>query len=121
MGLGYGATVLGELPFLKDLTCLYWGDLDTHGFAILNSVRKCLPKLKSILMDEQTLLAHESLWGLEQNPYTGSQLSSLTSEEEELYKSIKDGKWGKNIRLEQERIAWHLAWPIILREATNLY
>ena len=32
MGLGYGVDVLARLPWLAQVECVYWGDLDTHGF-----------------------------------------------------------------------------------------
>ncbi|NOR71388.1 MAG: hypothetical protein GQ532_17115, partial [Methylomarinum sp.] len=42
----------------------YWGDLDTHGFAILSRLRHYYPQVKSILMDEKTLeqFAHLSVY-----------------------------------------------------------
>jgi len=40
----------------------YWGDLDTHGLAILSRARLKLPHLESALMDEHTLLRHRDLW-----------------------------------------------------------
>jgi hypothetical protein len=42
-GLGYGIEQLACVPWLADKTVLYWGDLDTHGFAILDRLRALLP------------------------------------------------------------------------------
>jgi len=39
MRLGYAVDVLGQLPWLQEAQCIYWGDIDTHGFAILNRAR----------------------------------------------------------------------------------
>ncbi len=50
MQLGYGVDVLGRLPWVARAHCIYWGDLDTHGFAILNRARSYLPELKSVLI-----------------------------------------------------------------------
>ena len=36
MRLGYAVDVLGQLPWLQQAQCIYWGDIDTHGFSILN-------------------------------------------------------------------------------------
>lgn len=36
----------------------YWGDLDTHGSAILDRLRAWLPQTRSFLMDRETLLDH---------------------------------------------------------------
>lgn len=33
----------------------YWGDLDTHGFAILDGVRAVIPHMQSVLMHEEVL------------------------------------------------------------------
>ena len=40
----------------------------------------------------------------------------LTEPEQAVYQGIKGNAWGQNIRLEQERIAWELAWQA-LRQA----
>jgi hypothetical protein len=117
MRLGYSVDLLGELPWLKNTQCLYWGDIDTHGFAILSRARGYLPQLKSMLMDTQTFLDHKDLWGTENTPYGGAKLSLLTPGEEELFQGLKSGRWGNNLRLEQERIAWELAWPLIEKAA----
>ena len=45
------------------LDLVYWGDLDTHGFAILNRLRECFPHARSMLMDRATLLAHPGPMG----------------------------------------------------------
>ena len=61
MQLGYGVDVLGRLLWVAKASCVYWGDLDMHGFAILNRARSYLPELKSVLMDEATLRSHQGL------------------------------------------------------------
>ena len=38
-GGGYAVPVLGPLGWLAGLDVSYWGDIDTHGFAILNRLR----------------------------------------------------------------------------------
>lgn len=43
-----------------------WGDIDTHGFAILDRLRRHFPQVRSMLMDRATLLAHEGQWVTEQ-------------------------------------------------------
>ena len=113
MGLGYHVNSLGQLPWLMDAQCLYWGDLDTHGFAILNRARTYLPHLRSILMDEDTLHQHAALWVTEKKQHTAEQLPLLTATEQILYQKLKTNYWGINIRLEQERILWNYAWQKI--------
>lgn len=104
-GSGYTVATLGELPWLAGCEIHYWGDLDTHGFAILDRLRAWWPHAQSVLMDRSTLLAHEDRWGAENTP-TRSRLSRLTSPECDLYDDLVEDTFGTRIRLEQERIAW---------------
>lgn len=111
-GLGYAVDVLGELPWLQNVPCHYWGDLDTHGFAILNRARSYLPDLKSLMMDEATLLEHHALWGVEVTPFIG-ELTLLNDAEQALYQKIRGHELQHSLRLEQERIDWGFAWAKI--------
>lgn len=110
MQLGYAVDVLGRLPWLTKTCCFYWGDLDTHGFAILNRARTYLPTLESILMDEETLHFHQKFWVEENIQHGAETLQLLSANEQAVYKGLKRNTWGQNIRLEQERISWDYAW-----------
>lgn len=110
MGLGYGVEVLGQLPWLSGRRCLYWGDLDTHGFAILSRVRSTLPDAESVLMDDVTLLNNKALWCEEKQQHPASELPRLTNKEQDVFRALKEQRWGLNVRLEQERIPWTEAW-----------
>lgn len=109
MGLGYAVELFGLIPWLQQLPCFYWGDIDTHGFAILNRLRCYLPEARSILMDETTLLDHRDLWGQEDKP-VGAELPLITGQERGLYNDLCRHRWGSRLRLEQERISWAYAW-----------
>jgi hypothetical protein len=113
MGLGYGVDVLGKIPWLRHARCIYWGDIDTHGFAILNRARSYLPNLEAVLMDEATLLSHRELWVEEKEQHASAELPLLTSTEQILFQSLKNNTWGQHIRLEQERIRWDEAWDTL--------
>jgi hypothetical protein len=104
-GSGYAAGQLGPLAWLAGLDLVYWGDIDTHGFAILSRVRHRFPHTRSILMDEDTLLAHRHHWGTEPDP-TSAALTHLTAAEQSLYYSLRNGKFGERLRLEQEFISF---------------
>jgi hypothetical protein len=106
LGLGYSVDLLQKLPWLHGARCLYWGDLDTHGFAILNRARSYLPRLQSTLMDEETLLNHRDLWVEEGEPAAADVLPLLTDPEQAVYRGLKHNVWGQHVRLEQERISW---------------
>lgn len=115
MGLGYNVDVLARFPWLARARCIYWGDLDTHGFAILHRARSYIPELQSVLMDEETLLRHKALWVDEAAQHPATELTLLTEEEQQLYQDLKQQRWGQNVRLEQERIDWDAAWNVLQR------
>jgi hypothetical protein len=112
-GLGYHVDGLFSLPWLVKANCYYWGDIDTHGFAILNRARSYLPNLRSILMDDATLHQHQSLWGREDRQHEAKTFPHLTAPEQKTYASLKTQHWGENVRLEQEKIEWDWAWNVI--------
>lgn len=120
MQLGYGVDVLGRLPWIAKAHCVYWGDLDTHGFAILNRARSYLPELISVLMDEETLRSHQDLWVEETDQHGAEALPLLTDLEQTVYQAIKRNAWGQNVRLEQERIAWDVAWDVVQRTVLSV-
>lgn len=106
-GGGYGVERLAHVPWLQNREVLYWGDIDTHGFAILDRLRASLPHARSLMMDLATLHAHRPLWGSEDKDkrHTG-ELSRLTSAELALYQSLRDDIFAERLRMEQERIAY---------------
>jgi hypothetical protein len=104
-GLGYALDRLAEAEWLKTKMIYYWGDIDTHGFAILNRLRSVFPHAASFLMDRVTVLAHRDLWGREEDAFSGH-LERLTQPERTLFDEIKAGIHADRLRLEQERIAF---------------
>lgn len=113
MALGYGVDQLAQLPWLRAARCLYWGDIDTHGYAILNRARAVLPHLVSVLMEEATLLRFKPLWSDEKVQHGAAALDLLTPEESTVCRALKMHQWGQAVRLEQERIAWDHAWTVL--------
>ena len=104
-GLGYRLQTLNEIGWLNDKEIYYWGDIDTHGFAMLDQIRQYFPHTESLLMDKETLLAHQPLWGEENTP-TSRDLHNLQPREMDLYQEIINNRYQKNLRLEQERIGY---------------
>ena len=104
-GLGYSVDLLTAVKWLHHARLIYWGDIDTHGFAMLARLRAHFPKVESILMDETTLLAHRTFWVREDRPFLGD-LPHLSDAERSLFEALKDNRYGDRIRLEQERIAY---------------
>ena len=116
MALGYGAELLARLSWVRGARCFYWGDIDTHGFAILSHLRAQLPTARSLFMDEPTLLTHRSLWTSEASQHAAQTLPHLAPMEQALYHALKLHKLGSAVRLEQERISWDIAWPALIDE-----
>ena len=104
-GAGYGFETLGQVRWLARCRLLYWGDIDTHGFAILDELRGRFDHVESLLMDRDTFLAFRPLWGTESSPIDRD-LLRLTGEERALYDDLRGNRPGKNLRLEQERIGF---------------
>lgn len=104
-GAGYGFDVLRESNWLTRCRLIYWGDIDTHGFAILDQLRSQFAHVESLMMDHATLLAFATQWGKEDTP-TRRELPHLQLNERALYDMLCDNRLGQNVRLEQERIGF---------------
>ena len=102
-GSGFALGSLSEAPWLGSRELVYWGDIDTHGFDILHRLRGAFPSVRSMLMDEATLLAHRHQWVREPSP-TARPLPDLTPAEEDVYQALVEDRFGSAVRLEQERV-----------------
>jgi hypothetical protein len=105
-GAGYGFDAMSQAGWLHRRALHYWGDIDTHGFAILDQLRAHFPQARALLMDHDTLLAHEAQWVDEPQP-TQRDLPHLDDAERRLYDDLR---WRRlrdaPVRLEQERIGF---------------
>lgn len=106
-GSGYGFDALAQADWLSHKEIVYWGDIDSHGFAILDQLRSHFPSTRSLLMDRATLLEHRAFWGREDSP-TARELNRLQQEESALYNDLCCNRLTPSLRLEQERIGF--AW-----------
>ena len=104
-GAGYGFEALAAAQWLHRCAVHYWGDIDTHGFAILDQLRATLPHAQSLLMDRATLLAHADHWSEEPQPLLRN-LPRLTAQEGALYDDLRDSRLRPRLRLEQERVGF---------------
>ena len=105
-GAGYGWDALSRSDWLKNCAIHYWGDIDTHGFGILDQLRARFEHVTSFLMDRETLVAHAAFWGKEEKPLVAD-LHRLTPEERNLYDDLRDNRIRAGLRLEQEHIGFH--------------
>jgi hypothetical protein len=106
-GGGYAVSRAAGLHWLRDVPLYYWGDIDTHGFRILDLLRSRLPDVRSMLMDRATLLAHDAHWDREPSP-VNVHLEHLTPDEAALYRELVEDVYGPAVRLEQERVSYSL-------------
>lgn len=113
-GRGYGFDFLKDAHWLKEKCIRYWGDIDTHGFAILNQFRNIFPGTESILMDRDTLLSHKNYWVKETSPIDAL-LENLTEEELSLYDDLRCNRLGNSVRLEQEFVSFEYLTNELLR------
>lgn len=104
-GAGYGWEALAGATWLHRCQLHYWGDIDTHGFAILDQLRGYFPQAESLLMDRETLLAHHLHWGQETSP-TQQALSRLSTQEAQVYDALRFDRLQPRLRLEQERVGF---------------
>ena len=104
-GAGYGFDLIAHATWLTRCRVFYWGDIDTHGFAILDQLRASFAHVESFLMNRETLLAFPAQWGVEAQP-TRSALSRLTAQEQSLFDDLRNNAIASHLRLEQERIGF---------------
>jgi len=102
-GSGYGLGRLQDAEWMAEKNIYYWGDIDMDGFAILSQMRSYFCHTKSLFMDRETLEKFQDLAVASQEK-SYKELEHLTKEEHLLYERLHSDYYGKNFRLEQERI-----------------
>lgn len=98
---------ISSSKMVESMWDLLLGNLDTHGFAILDRLRRHFPHTISFLMDEETLLNHPYFWSKESKQESKSKMENLTlltEDELQIYLSLQYHQFVQNMRLEQEFI-----------------
>lgn len=110
-GDGFGGKTAAALSWLAQAPHLfYWGDIDAHGYEILDGYRADGLRVTSILMDLTTYVAYERYGtntdrnGAPLKPGTPKCLSHLTDAERAVYETLLDAAHAGHRRVEQERI-----------------
>lgn len=104
-GGGHAIDVVRALPWVQSSPVIYWGDMDSHGLAILHRLRSAHTRVTSAMMDVDTLLAHRDLWMQDTKPNRGT-FDTLTEKERALLERLRDEG---DPMMEQERIPWEVA------------
>lgn len=106
-GHGFAVTgLLSNISFIKDAAKIYyWSDIDTDGYTMLNNIRKCYPKVKSLMMGEK-FVKNVIQYNVKD---TGSEksvnsLDRLNDDEKKAFAYISKNR----LRIEQEKIPHEL-------------
>ncbi|MFZ9937767.1 MAG: Wadjet anti-phage system protein JetD domain-containing protein, partial [Luteolibacter sp.] len=102
-GSGYGWCALAAASWLHQRAIHYWGDIDTHGFAILDQLRASFPDVRSMLMSRDVFWDHREFWTTEPNPVRHD-LPTLTTEEKSTLEALRAHGTTRPPRLEQEKL-----------------
>ncbi|PRQ12441.1 hypothetical protein C1Y63_01220 [Corynebacterium sp. 13CS0277] len=100
-----------DAPWMREVDCVYWGDIDTHGLNIFGRLRTRQPHAEAILMDHATATACLGVAVVEDSP-AGTPAESLDADMRALFTQL--GAWGQ-ARIEQERIPQHIARTALTR------
>lgn len=98
-GSGFGVHSLAGIDWLSMCDVIYWGDIDAHGFEILSDLRGLFPHTRSLMMDFETLAAHQEyiVAGVSARH---ERFKHLIATELEVAQHVHEN----NLRLEQEHI-----------------
>jgi len=106
------AGILSRFSWITDCPrIVYWGDIDTAGYEILNSLRASGVPATSILMDEPTYEHYEHYGTFVDHrgrpiPCAARKaLPELADHERDIYHKLTDPEWTRVRRIEQEKIA----------------
>jgi hypothetical protein len=90
-------SILKAVAWLKHTRLLYWGDLDAQGFEILALLRRSLPNIQSVMMNQETLETFRK-FAVPGTPAIPAYYLELIDDEMTVYQWLAD----HNLRLEQE-------------------
>lgn len=99
-GGGFMISYLRNVQWLREKKITYWGDLDSHGFAILNQMRTYFPQTESAMMDMETFELFKGEGLVPGEKTNAINLSKLSEDEMKVFSLLKSN----NFRLEQEKI-----------------
>jgi len=99
LGSGDAVSHLAGIGWLRDIRVLYWGDLDSHGFECLSTLRRAVPHTESLMMNMETLERFREYW-VKAMPFRSRAQLVLTEDERTVFNHVER----EAILLEQERI-----------------
>jgi hypothetical protein len=116
-GHGFSVVNYGRITWVRHAKdVIYWGDLDLSGLQFLSDLRGLGIPARTILTDMATLNRYRHLAIYGASPQRAA-ASHLTRDEEDLYASLAEYAAASDagLLLEQERIPWPVAYPVLTR------
>lgn len=116
-GEGFSVLHYARITWVRDADkVIYWGDIDTAGLQFVNDLRSYSIMVNTVLMDAGTLDRFRHLAVDGAGPQR-TQLPLLTATEQRLYQQLVEhaSTEGTGLLLEQERIPWQHAHPLLLQ------
>lgn len=116
-GVGRGGKTAASFPWIRNASIvIYWGDIDSDGYEILNGYREDFDRdIPSILMDPETYTTYEP-YGTRHDrkgnligPSTQRATPRLTTGERATYEMLHSDAHAEHRRIEQERIPLSVA------------
>ena len=92
--------------WLADIDVVYWGDIDTHGFAILDRLRQRFPHARSMLMDRGDAAGAPHPVGDRAEPFDRRAWTSWIPKRRSCTSDLMADAFGPSVRLEQERVSF---------------
>lgn len=87
-----------------ELSFYHWGDIDLGGFRIYETIRRVIPALKPLFMDESTLLKYKGYCDELEDNYVKRLEKLLDKQEYETFWPVIKVMVSERIRLEQEAL-----------------
>lgn len=115
-GAGYRAGDIVRSPYFGQTPLIYWGDLDTDGYAILDRVRGEIPGARSVLMDSDTVERWRHL-GVADRDFRPRRYERLNDAE---LAGLETLILGGHLRIEQERIRFDVAVDAVAAQVSGL-
>ena len=100
-GGGFNISFLKNATWLFKKNIIYWGDIDEHGFQILQQLRSYYPHVQSSLMDRETFDLFR-VYAVDGTRNKSEYLHLLTDNKNKLFQYLKT--LDTSNRLEQEKI-----------------
>lgn len=100
-GGGFNIAYLRNADWLSNKKIIYWGDIDEHGFQILQQLRTYYQHAQSVMMDMLTFEAFK-MYAVNGSRNKSENLNLLTKDENDIFQYLKT--LDNNNRLEQEKI-----------------